>query len=141
MPTKPKRVNKTKDELIAIQERQNKIEREKTLVKLMFPLVENMKTIYDAQTVLSALSGYIKLEVDKKAAQFVVSDFKFEDLDKEKDSEIKTAIFALKDLLAIEKANDIAGLLERFSKILAQHSANEFMKGPMKSITIDKIIA
>lgn len=142
MPSKAKspRVNKSKEQIAAQIAQVQKVDREKMLVKLMFPIIENMKTIYDAQTVLQALSGFIKAKVDQKAAEFFVKDLQI-DLSKEEDSEIKTAMEALLGLIEIEKGKDIAGLLERFGNILAQHSAREFMKQSMREITLDKIIA
>lgn len=137
---KKPRINKTKDQLIAEQKHLQKIEREKSLVKLMFPLIENNKTIYDAQTSLQALSGFIKVKVDEKANELMVKDLVF-DLKNEPESEVKTSILSLIDMLQLEKAKDISSLLERFGNILAQHSANEFMKQPMSVVTVDKIIA
>lgn len=137
---KTKRVNKTKDQIASEIKHFEKVNREKALVKLMFPIIANQSTIYNAQTVLSALSGFIKNEMDKRSSEFLVRDLKI-DLSKEKDGEIKTAINTMIGLLEIEKAKESALLLERFANILAQHSASEFMKKPMSDISIDKIIA
>jgi hypothetical protein len=137
---KLKKAPKTKNQILADMEHLARINREKSLVKLMFPMISTQDTIYNAQTVLSALSGFIKAAMDKKQSELLVGDLII-DLSKEEDSKIKTAILQLNDMLKIEKAKDTASLLERFGNILAQHSANEFMKKPMSEVTIDSIIA
>ena len=78
MPTKPKQIHKKKEELLAEAKHLQKIEREKTLVKMMFPHIENQKTIYDAQTVLQALSGFIKLGIEQKTAEIKIKDIKIQ---------------------------------------------------------------
>ncbi len=138
--TKIPRVNKTKEQLIAETKHLEKVNREKSLVKLMFPLIENQKTIYDAQTALQALSGFVKLELDKKMNDVKVGDLVF-DLSKDPESEIKTSVLGLIDMLKFENAKDTANLLERFGNILAQHSSREYMKQPMNIINIDMIVA
>lgn len=139
MNKKP-RVNKTKEQIVADVKHIEKVQREKALVKLMWPFIESQKTIYDAQTVLQALSGFIKVEMDKKSSELIVKELSI-DLSKEKDSEIKTAVLKLLGLLEIEKAKDTASLLERFGNILAQYSAGEYLKNPMSMVSLDKIIA
>jgi len=138
MPSK--KSNKSKEQIASDIVRVQKANREKSLVKLMFPLIEGMSSIYDAQTALQALSGFIRNELDLKNSEFVLQDLKI-DLSKEKDSEVKTALVNLIDMLAIEKAKDLSDLLQRFGNILAQHSANKFMKNPMSDIALKDIIA
>lgn len=140
MAATKKRINKSKEQITADLEHKSKVEREKTLVKLIFPALGTQKTVYDAQTVLGALSGFIKVEIDKKSASLAVKDLPI-DLSKEDDSEIKSAILTLIDMLALENAKDMSVLLERFGNILAQYSANEFMKQPINTIKIEDIIA
>ena len=140
MPIKKPRINKTKEQLATEIKHLEKVNRDKMLVKMIFPLLSGQKNIYDAQTVLAALSGFIKSELDKKSAEFVVKDLKI-DLSKEEDSEIKSAIISLMGLLEIEKAKDTAALLERFGNVLAQYSANEFMKGPISGVSVDSLVA
>jgi len=140
MMPKPKRVNKSKDQLIADLKNIEKINREKTLVKLMFPYLKDQKSIYDAQTVLGALSGFVKIELDKKVAALLIKDLEI-NLDKEQPSEIKTAIISLIGLLELENAQEMAKLLERFGNTLAQYSAHEFMKHPISEIKIENIVS
>lgn len=140
MSSKKPRVNKSKTQLVEDIQKKQKTDRERTLVKLMFPLVEGQDSIYDAQTAVAALSGFIKADVDRRAAELLVQDLKI-DLSKEKDSKIKTAVLELLGLLGPEKARDVANLLERFGNTLAQYSAHEYMKQSMKEISLDKILA
>lgn len=137
---KTKRIPKTKNQLLAETEYRQKVDREKVLVKLMFPFVSTQKTIYDAQTALSALAGFLKFEMGKQQEGILVSDLKI-DFSKEPESEIKKAMLNLYGLVQPEKAKDVAALLERFGNTLAQYSANQFMKNPMSDISIDKIVA
>lgn len=140
MPSKKPRTNKTKDQIAAEIAHVQKVNRDKTLVKLMFPLIEGQKSVYDAQTVVNALSGFIKARLDEKAAELLIKDLNL-DLSKEEDSLIKTAILNLIDMLAIEKAKDTASLLERLGNTFAQFGANEYLKQPMSVIKITDIIA
>lgn len=137
---KQPRVNKPKEQLISEAKHVEKVNREKTLVKMMFPHVATQKTIYDAQTALSALSGFIKFGTDTVLGKLTVKDLKI-DLSKEESSEVKTAILNIMGLIELENAKEMAGLLERFGNTLAQYSANQFMKKPMSDITIDDIVS
>lgn len=140
MAKKQIRTNKSKEQLAAEMRHLEKVNRDKALVKLMFPIVSNQETIYNAQTVLAATAGYIKAEIDKKISEITVADLKI-DVSKEKEGLIKSSLSDLLGLIAPEKAKDVSMLLERFANTLAQYSANEFMKKSMKEITIDKIIS
>ena len=106
----------------------------------MFPLLANQKSIYDAQTVLAALSGYAKASLDKKLQEILLGDLDI-DLSHEDSSEIKTSMLNLLDLLAAENAKDMLMLMDRFGDTLAQYSAHEFMKKPISEIKVDMIVA
>lgn len=119
----------------------DKVNKEKTLVKLMFPLIEDQDTVYDAQTALGALSGFVKAQLDQKISKILIQDLDI-DLSKEKDSKIKSAIVLLIEQLGPENARDTAELLYRFSNILATHSASVYMKkNPMNMIKLTDIVA
>lgn len=137
---KSPRVNKSKDEIAAQIKQTQRIERQKTLARLMFPFLEGMKTIYEAQTVVMALSGFIKAALAQKSAEIVVKDLTI-DLSKEEDSEVKSAIIALQGLLQTENADDAAALLERFGNGLGQFSSKKYMDNPMSSISVDEFVA
>lgn len=134
------RINKNKEELVADIERKQRIEQDKKLVTLMFPLVAGMKTIYDAQTALSALSGFITYGIEEKMLGIKLNEISI-DLSKEKTSEVKTAVLHLQKLLINEDAKHIASLLKRFGDTLAQYSAKEYMKNPMKKLKVTDIVS
>ena len=139
---KPKRQNKSKEQLVSEMKHLQTIQREKDLVRVMFPHIADMSTIYNAQTALNALSGFIKFEMDKRMGEINVSELDLLPyIEKEKASDIKSAIYSLIGQLGPEKAKDVSGLLERFGTGLAQFSAQEFMKQPMKKIKVDQLVA
>lgn len=140
MPAKKPRVNKTKAELLQELERQAKIQREISLCKLFWPFVGELDSIYDAQTAVNALAGFISYEVRKKSDELKVQDLAI-DLTKEPESKIKDAVLALQGLIGPENAVTTASLLDRFGKTLAQYSAAQFMKKPMKDLKVEDIIA
>ncbi len=140
MAIKPKRQVLTKDQIAAQQDHLRRVERDKALVKLMFPFVEGQSTVYNAQTALIALSGYLKAKLDKVTSELKVSDLKI-NFEKEEETEIKWAMINLLGLIEQEGARDMSSLLERFGNSLAQFSANEYMKQPMSVITVEKIVA
>lgn len=139
MVKKP-RVNKSKPELEAEILRKQKVDRQKVLARLIFPFIEDQKTIYDAQTVVMATSGFIKAAIAERMTQLVVKDLAI-DLSKETDSPIKAAVEALLGLLQTENADDAAALLERFGNGLGQFSSKKYMENPMSIIPIDEFVA
>jgi hypothetical protein len=135
-----KRINKAKEEIAAEMKRKAEIEHQKKLVRAMFPILDSVESIYDAQTVVNALSGFIKADMEDKLSQLKVSDMEI-DLKKEEDGPIKTAILELQELFSKEGAEDASKLLERFGAMLSQFSSREYMKNPMTSIKPDDFIA
>jgi hypothetical protein len=136
----PKRVPKNKEELRAEMARIEKIERQKVLARLIFPHIADQKTIYDAQTVVQALAGFIKQELALKASNIIVKELPV-DFSNEKDSPIKKAMVDLIVLLQTEKADDCVALLERFGSGLGQFSASKYMENPMSSVNVDDFVA
>ena len=136
---KEKRENKSKEQIAAQLKQAEKVKRDKILVKLMFPFLTDMKTVYDAQTALMALSGYINAELTNRIEKLKINDLRL-DLSKEEVSEIKDTMIKLMGQLETENAEDMADLLERFSNILPQIGAREFLKGPMSTLKIEDIV-
>ena len=134
-----KRENKNKAQIEAEMKQQQKVKNDKILVKLLFPFIENMKSIYDAQTALSAMSGYIKASFISKTDEIRVKDLTV-DLSKEEDTEITTAMKHILEQLQEERAEDMTDLLDRFANILPKIGANEFLKGPMSTLKITDIL-
>lgn len=139
MQKKP-RVNKNKDEIAAQMKQDARIARQKVLARLIFPFIEDQKTIYNAQTVVMAASGFIKAAVAQRMTELVVKDLAI-DLSKEDDGPIKSAVQALLGLLQTENADDAAALLERFGNGLGQFSSKKYMENPMNIIPIDDFVA
>ena len=132
---------KSKAEIVTEMQQRQKVEHEKDLAKIIWPLIAvDGLTIYDAQTALAAAAGFISFEVQKKTEEYKVSDIVV-DLSKEKDSEVKTAVVNILALLKDEKADTSAKLLERFSKTLGMYSANVYMKNKMDVLNLKDIVA
>lgn len=135
-----KRVNKTKEEIAKELAHKIKIEREKGIARRIFPLLTDQESIYDAQTTVNALSGYIKYEMSKKEASFKLNDLLI-DLSKEPDTKITATMQALKVELQEDGAKEVASLLERLGQALGQFSASQFMQKPMSEIKMEDIIS
>lgn len=116
------------------------IQHQKTLARIIFPLIESQKTIYDAQTAVNALAGYIKLEIAKKAALTTIKDLPI-DFSKEEDSPIKESMTAILPALQSENADKTSALLEKIGSSLAQFAAGKYMENPMSIIHVDDFIA
>lgn len=135
-----KRVNKSKDEILAQMESQIRIEHMKVVARKVFPLLEGQATIYDGQTVVNAAAGFVKQGLQEKADLIKVGDLTIS-LDKEKPLVIKSAVEQIIAILADEPAEDAADLLERMGSTLGQYSAGKYMKNPMSDISMDDFIA
>lgn len=135
-----KRVNKSKEEIsteIAHTEKTNHL---KEVVRSMFPVLEKVDTIYDSQTTVNALSGFITALIEKKVSDIKLSDLEI-DLSKEEDSKIKTAILEIMELMKDENAQELSETLERFGSTLGKLGAHKFLEKPMNEITIDDILS
>ena len=135
-----KRVPKSKDELKMQMKHMQKIERQKKVARLIFPLLSPLKTIYDAQTVVMALSGFIKAEIANKMVDLKVIDLDI-DFSKEKKGELKDVVVKLHEILETENADDMVAILERFGNGLGQYSSKKFMESPMSVIKMEDFIA
>lgn len=134
------RANKSKEEIAQDMVKKQIVLKERELAKIMFQILEGQETIYDAQTVVNALAGYIKYEIQVKNSQFKVNDLLI-DLSKEKKNKITEAMESLKAEFQNEPALDLANLLERFGKQLAMYGASEFLKKPMTELSAEDLIA
>lgn len=137
---KQKRLPKTKDELKKKLEHEEKIIRQKKLARLIFPMLSSQKSIYDAQTVVQAVAGFVKLGIANKMTQFTVKDVEF-DLSKEKAGAIKDAMLKIHSSLMNENADETVAFLERFGNGLGQFSSLQYMKNKMDVINLDDFIA
>ena len=134
-----KRVNKTKDELKAELLLQQELNREEFLSRPIFAVLKKQETIYDAQTLLHALSGYIFQQVEKRTSEIKVGDLPI-DTSKEKEGPIKEGFAEILEILKDEKAETISKFLKRYGDMLGYYGAKEFLKKPMTELTEEDII-
>lgn len=137
---KTKRVNKTEDEIAKDMQMKAQVKQDREFAKDIFKIIHGQDTIYDAQTVASAISGYIKYELSVREAGFKVSDLII-DLKNQKDGKIKEGMEALLAMVQDKNAKHTAAFLEKFGQVLGQYSMVTHMKTPMKDIDIKDIIA
>lgn len=135
-----KRINKSKDEISADIKRIEKVNHMKEVVRAIYPLIESQDTIYDAQTVVNALSGFITAHIEQKVLEIKLKDLPI-DLSKEDPSKIKSSIVDLIALMKDESAQELTETLSRFGTALSQYSASTFMKKPMSEIKLEDIVA
>lgn len=135
-----KRLNKSKEEILADMQHQQKVAHIKEIARAVYPLLENVDSIYDAQTSVNALSGFIAAEIEKSVAKIKLNELEI-DLSKEEDSKIKTSIVAIMDLMKDESAQELSETLERLGTTLQQFIINKHMKEPMSTIKIDDLVA
>ena len=108
------------------------------VTKKVFPLLKNNKTIYDGQTAVNAVSGYLKAGVEEEILKIKVSDVVErikENLKSQKKSEIKTSMENILKVIENESANDMANLLERIGAELSKLGSYKYLKGPMSDVT------
>jgi uncharacterized protein YaaQ len=135
-----KRVNKSKEQISAEMAHINKVAQIKDMVKRFFPKLENVESIYDAQTVVNALAGFIDANVEKQVAKIKLQDIEI-DLSKEEDSEIKKAILAIMEEFKDESAQELSETLERFGSTLTKFAADKFLREPMTTLKLEDILA
>lgn len=138
--SKAKRIPKSKDELKATMEKDQRIARQRKLVRELWPLIEKLDTIYDAQTAFNAASGYIKYELSIQMSKVSVKDLKIS-LKDEKASDIKDSVFNILELLSFESASDVADLLEAVGNKIGQFGAYQYLKNPMTDLKLDDFVA
>lgn len=116
------------------------VEKQKLVARRIFDSIKGQDTIYDAQTVVNSLSGYIKYELAIKEAGLKLNDLLI-DLKNEPKTKITEAIEMLKVELQDESARDMATLLERFGNTLGQYSAAKHLKTQMNEVKLEDIVA
>lgn len=106
----------------------------------VFPHLEGLDTIYDAQTAVNALSGFIAAHVEEKLNGIKMEEIKI-DLSKEEDGKIKDAVLKLAELFKDEKAKSLSSILDRMGQAFSRLGAEKFLKQPMSDIKLGDIIA
>lgn len=134
-----KRKNLNKDQIKEQIANEQKIARLKEIVNKAFPSIEDMDSIYDAQTVVNALAGLISVEIEKEVESIKLSSIII-DLSEEKDGKIKSAIEDLVSKFQDESAQVFSETLERIGTTLQAYVSNEGMKAKM-DIKIEDILS
>lgn len=134
-----KRKNMTKEEVKSQIELNEKVVHLKDTVRTVFTSLESLDTIYDAQTVVNALSGFIAAHIEQKLMEIKLSDI-FIDLTKEEDSKIKTSILDIINNMRDEPAKELSQTLERLGKAFSELGAHNFLKQEMNTIKITDIV-
>jgi hypothetical protein len=135
-----KRKNLSKEEIARVMTASEANAHVKEIIEKIFPHLEGLDSIYDAQTVVNALSGFISAHIEEKLLTIKLNEIKV-DLSKEEDSKIKTAVLKLEEIFQDEKAKTLSSILDRFGRTLAEYGANKFLKEPMSTITLKDILA
>lgn len=135
-----KRVNKSKQEVVSDIKAQEKVKHIKEVVRSIYPSVEALDSVYDAQTAVNALSGFIAAHIENKVALIKLSELPI-DLSTEPDSKIKTAIISIMELMKDESAQELSETLERLGTTLQQYIVHKHMSEPMETIKIDDLVS
>ncbi len=134
-----KRTNITKAQIENEMAQKQKVEHIKAVVRKVYPLLD-VDSIYDAQTVLNAIQGFIKVDLEERLDKIKLSDLNLE-FEKEKDSKIKSAMQAIVKEMADEPADDFSQTIERLSRAFADFGSQKFLKNPMSELKIEDILA
>jgi hypothetical protein len=132
--------NKTKQEIINEIKHTEDVKTIKKIITDIYPLISELDTIYDAQTTLGAVSGFIKADLDEKIRKIKVSEVEI-DVSKEKELKIKAIIEKIVKKVKDESAQDVSETLERLARAFSDFGAIEFVKGPMDKVKLDDILA
>lgn len=135
-----KRRNLTKDEVASVMKHKDTVEKLKTLVRAVFPILETMDSVYDAQTVANGFSGLIQSEVEKKVLAIKLSDLVF-NLDQEPEGKVKEAIKEIIAQFPDESAQYLAESLEKLGSTFTRFIADKYLKEPMSTIKINDLVA
>lgn len=135
----PKRINKTKNEIAQEMAYTEKLKRFKSMATRIFPLLVT-DTIYDAQTALDAVSGFIKEDIAIRESAWKVNDLPI-DFSSQPEGKITNTMNAIKVELQQENALEVSEFLELFSRTFTSFGSKQFLAKPMSEISMDDIIA
>lgn len=135
----PKRINKTKEQVKAEMLVKQDVEQEHKLALMIFPYLKKMDTLYDAQTLLHGISGYVHHELEKKMNGVKVSELPV-DLSQEKEGVFRDAFKDLLVLLQDEDADHTVKFMKRFGDMLGYFGSKEYLKNPMSMINEEDLI-
>ncbi len=137
MPQKPKRINKSKQQIVDEMERKAKILRQKEMVRRIFPLLK-VDTIYEAQTAIFAVQGYLKEDLEKKMKIFKINDIAL-DFKGEPDTEITKVMHTIKSELQNDSAVEVMDMLEIFGNFFPDIGAEKYLAKKISELTIEDL--
>ena len=133
------RINKSKEQIKAEMLLKAEISHEKQLATMIFPELQKQETVYDAQTLLHGLSGYIHHELENRTNKVLVGDLPV-DVSKEKEGAIRDSFKTILEMLKEEKADNVVKLLKRYGDMLGYYGSVQFLKNPMSIIKEEDLI-
>ena len=134
---KPKRVNKSKNQILDEMARKAKVERQKQMVRRIFPLLK-VDTIYEMQTALSAVAGYLKEEIERKMGVFKVNDLPLDFKDEPK-TKITESMVAIKSELQMDSAVEVMEAIELFANYLPSIGAERFLSKKSEELKVEDL--
>lgn len=138
---KKKRVNKDKTQIAKEMAYQEKVKAEQDRVryiaKTSFPFVEKLKTVYDAQTVFNAASGYVATALAEEVSRIKVRDLIINLSTEKTDPELHKAVAGIVDSMQDISAEDVAEVLQKMGQKVAEFVANKGLKEKMTIKTSD----
>jgi len=139
MNKKPQRKNLSKEDIVKEMEQKQKVVHLKEVVRMIYPTLEKVDTIYDAQTAINALAGFIDLEIEKKLKQIKMADIVI-DLSGQEQGKITDAMNELIGLLKDESAEEASETLDRLAQVFGQFGMHKFLKGPMSDLKVTELV-
>jgi len=141
---KKQRVNKTKGEIKQELEQKQKVEAQKKLARRVFPYVEKLDSVHDAQTAFGAAAGYIKYGLSLAESKLKVSDIEIDLSQEKQEGDTKKVVTALKLILnevKDEPAAEAMRLIDLMGSKLPEFLASKGLKGKMSQVKLDEYIA
>lgn len=135
-----KQFNKVREEKKTEAERKAKVKQDIVTAKEIFAYIADMTTIYDAQTVLNAINGFVKLAMIERENKLTIRDLSI-DLSKEKNSEIRAAMEQIIMHVEDKNAKQTARLIEVMSSKLPEFLSLTHLKDPMSTIKVEDFIS
>lgn len=139
-PRKQAVPRKSKEDVKAALAHKAFIDRQRTVAKSVFPHVEGLPKVYDAQTAFNAAAGFISYEIEKRTNAFKVSELEI-DLSKEPEGPMKVAVQNILDTVKGENAMEASKTLETMGSKLPGFIANRGLLLPMDTVKMDDFIA
>lgn len=134
------RLNKSKEQIQSEINQVEKVKHIKDVVRRVYPLLQDVDSIYDAQTVLNALQGFIKVDLETVLDEITIGYLAME-FEQEKDSKIKEAMLAIVKEMADEPADEFSQTIERLARAFSDYGSTKFLKNPMSELKIEDILA